>query len=202
MNKHLFKLLLLISILVVLLTCFLSCACEHTWVEATCTSPSYCSKCGEKQGEALGHEVGTPATCTESAVCKNCNEKFGSPLGHTVTCASNEPCSRCGKTIDHYYKGNVKTGIIYCTKCNQSLPIKGIEKKSLSELTLEEKAYIQWVIDYYMTAVDSNGRYIYTTDQAYSNAAKSLGFSVSFIKDFWTGYKGTTAFSTIYGKNR
>ena len=28
---------------------------EHTWVDATCTTPKTCSGCGETEGEALGH---------------------------------------------------------------------------------------------------------------------------------------------------
>jgi len=40
----------------------------HSWVNATCTSPMYCSICGETQGEALGHEwseanYDSPSTC-------------------------------------------------------------------------------------------------------------------------------------------
>ena len=42
--------------------------CAHEWVDATCTAPKTCSKCGETEGEALGHtEVNTPSvnpTCT------------------------------------------------------------------------------------------------------------------------------------------
>ena len=34
------------------------CCLSHDWAAATCTSPETCTKCGEIQGEALGHEKG------------------------------------------------------------------------------------------------------------------------------------------------
>ncbi len=39
--------------------------CEHEWVDATCTEPSYCSKCGIKNGAALGHT-------TDNGFCSGC----------------------------------------------------------------------------------------------------------------------------------
>ena len=46
--------------------------CEHDWVDATCTEPKTCSKCGETDGEANGHTeeivAGTAATCTEEGL--------------------------------------------------------------------------------------------------------------------------------------
>jgi uncharacterized protein YjdB len=32
----------------------------HDWQEATCTEPKTCKKCGQTEGEVLGHEWGTP----------------------------------------------------------------------------------------------------------------------------------------------
>ena len=31
------------------------CGHEHEWTKATCTEPKTCTKCGETEGEALGH---------------------------------------------------------------------------------------------------------------------------------------------------
>ena len=39
-----------------LVFCLSSCACQHEWKEATCTEPKTCTKCGETEGEALGHK--------------------------------------------------------------------------------------------------------------------------------------------------
>lgn len=67
-----------------------ACGCKHEWVEATCTEPKTCSKCGETEGEALGHswgdwEIEMEATVTES--------------GTKV-----RTCSRCGATRTESYE--------------------------------------------------------------------------------------------------
>lgn len=61
-----------------------ACSCRHEWTDATCTEPKVCSKCGETEGDALGHswgswKVGKKATATESGT-------------------KEQTCSRCGKT--------------------------------------------------------------------------------------------------------
>lgn len=68
-----------------------SCQCKHTWKEATCTSPSICSECGETQGEALGHSF-TLATCTSPSTCRKCGITQGTALGHSVRIGL---CSNC-----------------------------------------------------------------------------------------------------------
>ena len=35
------------------------CGCRHSWQEATCEDPEICEKCGETQGEPLGHDPGS-----------------------------------------------------------------------------------------------------------------------------------------------
>lgn len=40
-----------------------ACCISHSFAPATCTEPETCTKCGETQGEALGHSW-TEATCT------------------------------------------------------------------------------------------------------------------------------------------
>ena len=35
-----------------------ACSCRHEWTDATCTEPKVCSKCGETEGDALGHSWG------------------------------------------------------------------------------------------------------------------------------------------------
>ncbi len=63
-----------------LTSCFLL---EHTWVDATCTTPKTCSGCGATEGEPLGHTeeivAGKAATCTEAGItdgkkCSVCDE--------------------------------------------------------------------------------------------------------------------------------
>ena len=56
--------------------------CEHTWVDANCTTAKTCSKCGETEGTALGHTEASDSakapTCTETGLtegkhCSVCN---------------------------------------------------------------------------------------------------------------------------------
>ena len=80
----------------------LLCACghEHTWSEATCTTPKTCTECGETEGEVLGH-TWVEATCTEPKTCSVCGATEGEALGHTwveATCIEPKTCSVCGAT--------------------------------------------------------------------------------------------------------
>ncbi|MBQ8414778.1 MAG: hypothetical protein IJX58_06015 [Clostridia bacterium] len=38
--------------------------CEHDWSDATCDKPQICSKCGQSQGEALGHKFDDGSKCS------------------------------------------------------------------------------------------------------------------------------------------
>lgn len=78
MNKRWYCLIGLIIIMSILLV---ACdteetqpACEHEWVNATCTEPQHCSKCGATMGSALGHDW-VSATATSDGYCKRCREK-------------------------------------------------------------------------------------------------------------------------------
>jgi hypothetical protein len=81
MRKKLYLSFFVVFVLLALLT---SCGCKHEWKAATCTEPQTCTKCGNTQGEALGHKYGEEktqkeATCTEAGVkefvCTVCGEK-------------------------------------------------------------------------------------------------------------------------------
>lgn len=93
---------------------------EHTWADATCTNPRYCTQCGATDGEPLGHdyqEKNVAATCTEGGkrvyTCSRCHDSYseddGTPAtGHTpgswtIDTASMkmaQKCSTCGETLD------------------------------------------------------------------------------------------------------
>ena len=51
MRKKMVTGMLAVSLMFMMTGCCLS----HGWQEATCTEPKTCSKCGETEGEALGH---------------------------------------------------------------------------------------------------------------------------------------------------
>ena len=80
-------------IIFVLLTLSLaSCACEHEWLDATCTQSVVCSKCGETAGNALGH-TWVDATCATPKTCSVCATTEGGLASHQY---SNGACSMCG----------------------------------------------------------------------------------------------------------
>ncbi len=50
------------------------CCMVHDWQEATCTAPRTCAKCGETEGEALGHVSSGVSNYQEEEVCEVCGE--------------------------------------------------------------------------------------------------------------------------------
>jgi hypothetical protein len=69
------------------------CGHQHTFSEATCTSPKTCTECGETEGEPLGH-TWVEATCTEPKTCTVCGLTEGAPIGHTKEIGR---CANCGE---------------------------------------------------------------------------------------------------------
>ena len=137
------KMISLIGIGMLLLVLLTSCGCKHEWRAATCTEPQTCTKCGNKQGEALGHKYGgektlKEATCTESGVkesiCTVCGEKKTTEIpanGHKwklsqllkeATCSEEGKgrytCYVCGETkYEEIEKLSHKYKNGYCTFC-------------------------------------------------------------------------------------
>jgi hypothetical protein len=77
------------------------CGHEHTWVEATCTTPRTCSECGETEGDVAEH-TWVEATCTAPKTCSVCGTTEGEALGHTLTEANYQQaatCTVCGETV-------------------------------------------------------------------------------------------------------
>lgn len=129
--KNIIKTIVVLMTLVLVILAFSSCempnmACEHSWIDATCTSPKTCSLCKATEGEALGHvEVileGKEASCTEAGLtngkkCLVCDEillaqEEISAKGHTeevlegeaATCtetglAEGKQCSVCYEVL-------------------------------------------------------------------------------------------------------
>ena len=83
---------IVIVVLFCVLSVLVSCKCKHEWSDATCDSPQICSKCGEKQGSALGHSFGgsfveKEPTCSETGVsvkkCSACGKEERTELAKT-----------------------------------------------------------------------------------------------------------------------
>lgn len=70
------------------------CCLSHDFAEATCTTPSTCTKCKKTEGEAIGH-TWIDATCEQAKTCSVCNLTDGDPLEHTWLEATTEAPKTC-----------------------------------------------------------------------------------------------------------
>lgn len=92
-----------ISVIALALCCLLvlSGCCFHSeWYAANCTTPKTCVKCGETEGEALGH-TWVDADCTTPKTCSACHLTEGEALGHNWVDATTEApktCTNCSAT--------------------------------------------------------------------------------------------------------
>lgn len=78
---------------------------EHTWIDATCTSPRTCEECGETEGSALEHQW-VDATCDKARACSRCGKTEGTALGHQwidATCTSPMTCAVCNQVQGSEY---------------------------------------------------------------------------------------------------
>ncbi len=116
------------TLFVILMTfCMLSgCGHEHTWTEATCTTPKTCSECGETEGAPAGH-VWMAATCTKPKTCSVCGETEGEAAGHkweVATCTTPKKCSVCGQTegeaVGHIWEEATCKTPRTCITCGQT----------------------------------------------------------------------------------
>ncbi|MBR3863907.1 MAG: hypothetical protein IKJ19_02170 [Clostridia bacterium] len=123
--------------------------CEHSWQDATCTTPKTCSTCGATEGKAIGHSW-VNATCSAPKTCSTCGETEGNALGHNfiegscsvcgakddeshthtwqnATCTTPKTCSGCGATegnaLGHAYGDytyDLAKHTLSCSKCGSS----------------------------------------------------------------------------------
>ena len=100
-----------IIIVIYLISIISSSVCFHSWVDANCTSPKTCKKCGETEGKELGHKW-SEITCAAPSVCEICKQTNSYTKPHTVsswktvvkpTCAKEGTkegkCSACNQTV-------------------------------------------------------------------------------------------------------
>ena len=123
MRKHSMLVAFLLCGAVLLLT---ACSHEHIWKEATCTEPATCEKCGETDGEPLGHQW-IEATCAEPKTCSACGETEGEALGHCwvdATCTKPKTCSVGGETegkkLGHDWAEATHESPKTCKRCGET----------------------------------------------------------------------------------
>lgn len=168
MKKMVCILMLAVSILL-----FAGCGCSHEWQEATCTEPKTCSKCGEIEGEALGHVPGDWEDGEIDFILEKKQE--------------NRYCSVCGEMLDT--KSVPVTvffhdGIFDMTVVDFSERLE-TQLKNIAEI-LEKNYRVECTIDDVEGAVctvinedtnEESARVVFTV------ASQTVGGSASFLKD-------------------
>ncbi|MBR1530080.1 MAG: hypothetical protein IJ642_12405 [Oscillospiraceae bacterium] len=102
------------------------CSCKHeNWIEATCTEPKTCAKCGEIEGSSLGH-TWKSADCLHPKICTVCGETEGETGDHVwkeADCLNPRTCEICGKTVgdpgEHDWKYATITEPSVCKVCGE-----------------------------------------------------------------------------------
>ena len=81
-------------------------ALGHDWIDATCTEPKTCDRCGETEGTALGHNWATEWSSNADNhwhACTRCDAKDGEAAhnpGAPATETTPQTCTDCGYVIE------------------------------------------------------------------------------------------------------
>lgn len=88
---------------------------DHTYTDATCTTPKTCTVCNHKDGDALGH---TPANddgdCTTAVVCLTCGEDAVGALTHADDNLDGS-CDTCSTKLDWFLNTETSTCYVFTT---------------------------------------------------------------------------------------
>lgn len=127
------KRILALPVILLFTALLASCSCQHTWQEATCETPKFCTNCEVTEGEALGHSW-KEADCTTPKTCSRCGLTEGTPLEHDwleATCSAPKTCSRCaatdGQPLEHLWEGEATLyDAPFCSVCGtEGQPLPG-----------------------------------------------------------------------------
>lgn len=99
------------------------CACNHEWIDATCTSAAVCAQCGEVTGEPAGHDW-IEASCQAPRTCSACGLTDGAATAHSwveADCEHAKTCTECGTTEGtakgHFWRNATCTTAQTCDRC-------------------------------------------------------------------------------------
>ena len=112
---------------------------DHTWQNATCTTPLTCDSCGEISGSPLGHNW-KDATCMEPRTCTVCGLTEGGNDNHVwkdASCSTPKTCVKCGTTEGETLEHKVEDG--KCVLCDKQMI-------QLTENTY--KTYFTWDVEW------------------------------------------------------
>lgn len=115
---------------------------DHTWQNATCTTPLTCDSCGEISGSPLGHNW-KDATCMEPRTCTVCGLTEGGNDNHVwkdASCSAPKTCVKCGTTEGKTLEHKVEDG--KCVRCDKQM-IRLTEKTYETYLTWD----VEWIGD-------------------------------------------------------
>ena len=118
------KLKLILPVALVLALLLTGCFCSHkAWLEADCVTPRTCEKCGETEGDALGH-AWVDADCLTPKTCTSCGLTDGEPAGHDwreAACLSPAICQTCGlmegTSLGHSWLDATTEAPATCQRC-------------------------------------------------------------------------------------
>ena len=137
-------------------------ACTHSWQIATCTTPKFCRKCKDSEGNALGHSWKS-ATCVTPKTCSICSKTEGNALGHSwtdPTCKTPKTCTICNKS-DGNVGTHLDTGNGRCKYCNQDILFLDLQKGFNVELIIPTVGGL----NYYCTVkYTNNTKYTISSD--------------------------------------
>lgn len=186
------------------------CACQHEWLEADCTTPKTCSKCGAAEGEALDHSW-KEADCTTAKTCSRCGLTEGNALGHSwleATCTAPKHCANCtateGLPLEHSWDGEATLHTApSCAVCGaEGAPLPGyfaLNGLVINALPGQETDYI--TNTYVRPDLDTTGKFfasgvmIFESDGTHRAKAGYEWRSVDITITFSDNYSG------LYGTN-
>lgn len=182
-----YKVFYILSILILVLS--LSGCCMHSYIEATCTEPKTCSKCGVTEGVAKGHTF-HEATCNAPKTCEICGYTEGEKLEHRfleATCDSPETCDICGEVRGEALGHTTGFGI--CERCGEAQTYNSSFATTILESINEGANYLADGLSYMSTAYSMSTatyrfEYTYKAYEHFLFATVPFETALTFCMDF------------------
>jgi len=179
-------------------------ACEHSWVDATCTTPKTCSLCSATDGDALGHahiyttsDDGSSHTIT----CSRCSYN----VVETHNLAEGETCEDCGYTKPESAtpepEPTTKEITFALGDDGNATHADGTSKTTYTETVDGYTLNITSGIQFYTGALDAkgNGCVKLGSSKAAGSFEFTVGDNVKSVTIYVAAYKKTNAKVTING---
>ena len=199
------SIILMVALLFVFVLAFTACKPEHehTWEDATCTTPKTCSECGATEGDPLGHAeetiAGKEATCTEAGFtegkkCSVCGKvtEVQEPIpekGHKYDNACDVNCNVCDvsrEVGDHVYDNACDAD---CNECGDIRDVGEHGYDNACDTDCNECGAIREVGDHvYDSCVDTDCNVCGATREALQHSYNSVVTEPTCTSDGYTTY--------------